>query len=69
MTTKSGSGEMNKLDWNKVLKVFIWTLSSAILAGLIAVVESGELPEQVLIYVPIINTFLYGMYRWIQDNK
>jgi len=61
--------QLNKEEWMKILRVFAWSVASALVAGLVAVLSSGDLPQQVLIYVPIANAFLYGVSKWLQDNK
>ena len=62
---------MNKEDWFKVLKVFCWAVGAALVAGLIAVISSPDLklPSGVVALVPLVNTFLVGVYAWLKNNQ
>ena len=62
--------ELDKQDLLEVLKVFLWSLTSAVVAGLMYVCSGAiELPVWFLPLVPMVNAFLYGMSQWIKDNS
>ncbi|RMD51815.1 hypothetical protein D6827_01385, partial [Candidatus Parcubacteria bacterium] len=61
--------KINKNDIVSIVKVFAWSFASAFIAGLIAVVNSGQLPPEYLAYVPLINSFLYGVKKWLEDYE
>lgn len=63
--------QLSKEDYKKVINAFLWSTLSMLVAGLIAVFAdpSVELPVWVGPLIPAINTFLYGMARWLQDNQ
>ena len=63
---------LNKTDLFKMLKAFGWALSASIVAGIIAVLTdpgASDLPMWLVPLVPAVNVFLYGVSRFIMDNR
>jgi len=56
-------------EFSKALKVFGWTVASAVVVLLIDWVGEGTMPSQYVVYVPLVNTLLYGIKEWIADNS
>lgn len=67
---KSTSFSWSKDDTKKVIRAGAFAMLSAIIAGLVTVFQSGDsLPDWVLPLVPLVNIFLYGVSRWVADNR
>lgn len=61
--------QFTKEDVLKILKAACWAAASALLAGLIYYIQSGDLPDWALAYAPALNLILYGAFRWLKDNR
>lgn len=58
--------------WKEVdrsMKVFAWTMGSALVVLLLGIVDAVEVPSQYVFVVPIANTVLYSIKEWIADNR
>lgn len=58
----------NRENAQKVLKVFIWTTASALVAMIISLVAVVEVAPQYLFIVPIVNTMLYALKEWVTEQ-
>lgn len=58
----------SEYEVKKVLKVFAWTMASAIVALLISLMKIVEFPIEYAFIVPIINTVLYALSELVKDN-
>ena len=68
-TNLGGSMQFKQGELQKVLKVFYWTVASAVVALLLSLVNIIEVPAQYAFVVPVINTALYAVKEWIADNR
>ena len=61
---------LDKGDVKKIAHAFLWSLVSAIFAGLVAILASPDIqfPAWLVPLVPAINVFLYGAWTWWKDN-
>lgn len=62
------------LKWNtyevkKALKVFGWTMGSAVVTLLLTLVGALDIPSQYIFIVPIVNSVLYAIKEVISDNQ
>lgn len=69
ITTGSRSFRLNKSEAWKIGKVFIWTVATAFVAGLLALVDAIEFPIQYLWVAPALNTMLVTLYELLKDNS
>lgn len=69
MPNTSPKKEIDINDLTDIVKVMAWSFGSAILAGLLHLVSSGDLPTQLIWLAPALNTFLVGAHKWWQDNN
>lgn len=53
----------------KTLKVFGWTLASALVVFLIDFLGAIDVPPEYVMYVPLVNTVLYAIKEWVADNR
>lgn len=53
----------------KVVKVFAWSVGSAVIALLLGLIEVINIPAQYAFVVPAVNTILYSLKEWIADNQ
>jgi hypothetical protein len=70
----SKAKQFNKDDGWKVLCAFGWNFASMVMAGSISILALSpeQFPKQLLWLVPIapiLNAFLYGAKRWLDDNR
>lgn len=65
----SGRFQLDSVAVKKILKVFGWTMASAIVALLISLMGVIELPGEYALVVPIVNTILYALAEFIKENK
>lgn len=61
--------EMNTYEWNKSLKVFGWSLGSALVALALAFLANVEVKSEYAALVPVVNTILYAVAQYIRDNS
>lgn len=66
---KGKAFEMRSYEWNKALKVFAWSMASALVTLALAFMANAQLPAQYAVFVPIVNTILYGVSQYIKDNQ
>lgn len=62
---------LSREDVKKIIMTLGWSLSSALIAGMVAVFADPtiDFPSWMVALVPAINTFLYGVSKWIADNR
>lgn len=65
----NGRFTFNQEELMKILKVFAWTMASAGVAALISVVGIIEMPPEYVWVVPIINTALYGIQKFVSEHQ
>jgi hypothetical protein len=51
-----------------ILKVFGWTVASALVAGLISLAGSLHVPAEYLFLLPLVNTALVAVHQYVKDN-
>lgn len=56
-------------EFRKSLKVFAWSIGSALVVLLIDFLGAVDMPTQYAFVVPIANTALYAVKEWIADNQ
>jgi hypothetical protein len=61
--------KLNKEDGLKILTVLGWTLGSALVAFVIDLVPQVELGAHYAWLVPMINTGLVALQKWIKDHS
>jgi hypothetical protein len=59
----------SKIEVIRILKVFGWTMASALVALALQLMEVVELPAQYVFLVPAINFVLYALNEFITNNK
>ena len=52
----------------RILKVFAWSTGSALVAMVIAIVAIVEVPVEYAVLIPLVNTMLYALMEWIEDQ-
>jgi len=65
----STSGKLNSAEGSHILKVFLWTIASAAVAGLLSLTKVIDLPVNYLWVLPIINTLLVALQQFISNNS
>lgn len=60
--------QFKEYEYKKSLKVFAWSMGSAVITLLISLVASLDIPAEYVIYVPAVNTVLYAVKEYITDN-
>jgi len=65
--TKSFS--FDRENAKKVYKVFLWTMASAIVALGISLLGVVEMPAEYVWVVPVVNTVLYAIKEFIEEQK
>lgn len=60
---------LDKTDAIKILKVLGWTVASAAVAALISLLAHLQVPSQYLFLVPIANTVLVALQKFIADSS
>ena len=61
--------KFNKADGLHILKVFAWTVASAVIAGLVSLLQVVEFPQELLWLIPTINTLLVAGKKFVDNNK
>ena len=64
----SGSFQVNKEMGISILKVFGWTVASAVVALLLSAIKIIDFPPQYAFVIPLTNTILVALYQWISDQ-
>jgi hypothetical protein len=54
-----------KPEAQKTLKVFGWTVASALVVLLIDLLGAVDVPAQYVAYVPLVNTVLYAIKEYV----
>lgn len=65
----SKSFSFDNENMSKSLKVFLWTMASAIVALLISLTGAIEMPVEYAFVVPILNTVLYAIKEWLSEQN
>ena len=60
---------LNKEDGANILKVLAWTVASALVAALISLLNVVEFPVEWVWVVPVINTVLVALKKFITDHS
>lgn len=65
---------LDRKDYDKIAKAFLYNAGSLIMAVLIAIMalEPGELPSSlywIIPLAPVLNAVVYGWQRWKKDNS
>lgn len=58
----------NRENFNAVVRVFMWTVASALIAMFISFVGVIEFPPEYAIVVPLVNTILYALKEWVTEQ-
>lgn len=53
----------------RTLKVFGWTVASAVVVLLLDLIQVVDIPAQYVAYIPIANTILYAIKEYVTDNQ
>lgn len=56
-------------EFQKSLKVFGWTMFSAVLVLMADYINMIEFPTQYVFVVPLVNTLVYSLKEFIADNR
>jgi hypothetical protein len=59
---------LDKENLKHIGKVFLWTVGSAAVAALIAVLNSLQIPAEYIVLVPIVNTVLVALQQLFQEQ-
>lgn len=59
---------LDKTDRKDLLKVLLWTVASAIVAGVLGWLEVLPVEMQQAIWFPIVNTGLVALKRFFEDK-
>jgi len=65
----SKSFAIGSQEFVNILKVFGWTMASALVALLVDWFGLIEVPAEYAFVVPLVNTMLYSLKEWIADNR
>lgn len=68
-TVMSPRFKLDKEDLRKIVKVFLWTTGSALVAALISVVGSLQVDTKDLLLVSAVNVVLFAIQKFLADNK
>lgn len=60
---------LDKEDLYKIMKVFGWTVASAAVVFLLNLMQVVQVPSSYIWLMPLINTALVAIQRWIADNS
>lgn len=61
--------KLNQEDLAKILQTIAWTTASALIAAIIAAVQAIDVPEQWLFIVPVVNSLLYALHRFVKGRS
>ena len=53
----------------RILKVFAWSTGSALVAMVIAIVAIVEVPVEYAFLIPLVNTSLYALQQYVEDQR
>jgi len=53
----------------RILKVFLWSTASALVAALISLVPALSFPPQYVFLVPIVNTVLVALHQFLSSRQ
>lgn len=59
---------LNKEDLYDILGVVAWSGASAVVATLLTIIPELELPTQYMFVVPIVNSVLYSLHKFLQGR-
>lgn len=65
----SGRFSFGEEEGRKFLKVFFWSMGSALVALALSLLGVLELPSEYAFIVPIVNSVLILLKEWIADNR
>jgi hypothetical protein len=65
----SKSFSFNRDNAEKVYKVFLWTMASALVTLGISLLGVIEMPVEYVWIVPIVNTALYTIKQLVEDQR
>ena len=65
----SGRFTIDKTSLYKILKVFGWTMASAVVTLLLSLVDVIDFPTNLIPFIPLVNIILYALKEFIQDNR
>lgn len=61
--------QLNQEDGAKIIKALIFSLASSLIAFLIALIPSLDIPAEYVFLVPLINGALYTAKRFFDGEK
>jgi hypothetical protein len=61
--------QFNKEDFIRMIKVLSWSLAATLVSVLITFVQEVDVPANYVLLVPFVNAILYGINRYISDNR
>jgi uncharacterized protein involved in cysteine biosynthesis len=61
--------QLKKEDGSKILKALAFSLASSIIAFLIALIPSLDIPAEYVFLVPVVNGALYTAKRFFDGEK
>lgn len=60
---------LNREDAKNILKVLAWATASAVIAALISLLNIVEFPTEWVWLVPVINTILVALKKFVSDKS
>ena len=60
---------LNKEDGAKILSVIGWSVASAVVASLIFITQDISVPTEYAFVLPIVNTVLYALSKFIAERS
>lgn len=69
MNEESKQFSLNMQDLKKIGLVLLWSGASAIVAALITLIPNIDIPTQYLFLVPVINTILVSIKKFIDGQS
>ena len=65
---KGAKLQFKSYELQKALKVLVWSVASAMVVFLIALLDAADVPAGYVWLVPLANTLLYSLKELIADN-
>lgn len=69
MKTYSPKNKLNEVNLVPILKVFMWSALSAIVATAIVMLDGLDATPELAIWIPIANTLLYAVKEFITSRS
>ena len=66
---KGSRFQFKQYEAYKALKVLGWSVASALIAFLIALLDATEVPVEYAFLVPLVNVILYSLKEFVTDNS